>query len=314
MQKRRLKLGLVLDPEFYILEKSVTAVTIPLIRALVAHFDTRIIYNQETYDKFCTEVDFLVSFEPKWAAPVLNWRRAGRLRRSLPSCPCYVIMSDPHIEQWREDYFLRQKLDYILALYYQPMRTHFRRVPKDRIVHFPWAVPDEWISRAEIFFHGQEKVAIFGASQSDAYTLRNWCRQQPGVESYDYSGVENKVLESDEFFKWLQGFDAVIAAGSEDTKYRLTTPKYFETAAAGSLLFAQDTDDLQRLGFEDGTNCIVFSKANFRSHVETYLADRANEDWLIIRKAGREFIRKRHTIGSRLSMLEVHVRQWQGRQ
>ncbi len=313
MQHRDMKLGLVLDPEFYILEKSVAAVTIPLVRSLIGRFDTHIIYDQNTYDRFCTEVDFLISLEPKWAAPVLNWRRAGRFCRSLPPCPCYVMMSDPHIEQWREDYFLKQNLDYILALYYQPTRNHFRRVPVERIVHFPWAIPDEWISGGEIAYHGQEKVVIFGASQSDAYTVRNWCRQQPGVQSFDYSGVENKVLAGEEFFKWLQGFDAVVAAGSEDTKYRLTTPKYFETAAAGSLLFAQATDDLPRLGFQDGENCIIFSQANFRSRVETYLADHANERWLSIRRMGREFIRKRHTISVRLDMLEVHVRQWQGR-
>ena len=308
-----MKLGLVLDPEFYILEKSVAAITIPLIRALVDRFDTRIIYDQKTYDRFCTEVDFLVSLEPKWAAPVLNWRRVGRLQRSLPPCPCYVMMSDPHIEQWREGYFLKQKLDYILALYYQPTRNHFQRVPADRIVHFPWSIPDEWISDSEIVYHGQEKIVIFGASQSDAYAVRNWCRQQPGVQSYDYSGVENKALTDKAFFEWLQGFDTVIAAGSEDAKYRLTTPKYFEIAAAGSLLFAQDTDDLLRLGFQDGANCIIFSQSNFRSQVETYLSDRATPKWLSIRKMGRELIRERHSISSRLDMLEAHVRQWPGR-
>lgn len=308
-----MKMGLVLDPEFYILEKSVAAVTIPLIRALIDRFDTRIIYDQKTYDQLCTKVDFLVSMEPKWAAPVLNWRRVGRLRRSLPPCPCYVIMSDPHNEQWREDYFLKQNLDYILALYYQPTRNHFRRIPMERIFHFPWAVPDEWISDEEITYHGQDKIAIFGASQSDAYSLRNWCRQQPCVQSYDYSGVENKVLSDEDFFEWLQGFDAVVAAGSEHAKYRLTTPKYFETVAAGSLLFAQITDDLPRLGFEDGKNCIIFSQSNFRSRVELYLADPASERWLSIRRMGRQFIRERHTIGVRLDMLETHVRQWPGR-
>ena len=309
----KLKLGLILDPEFYILEKSVSAITLPLIRAFTKEFDTRIISDQRTYDHICAKVDFLVSFEPKWAAPILKWKRAGLLRHSQPDCPCYIMMSDPHIEPWRERYFLNQGVDYILALYNQPTRHHFKQVPVERIVHFPWSIPDEWISTDPINYHGQSDIMIFGAAKGEAYTVRNWCRQQPGVRSFEYSGVEKKTLTDRGFFNWLNGFDAAIAAGSEDPKYRLTTPKYFEIAAAGCLLFAQETDDLSSLGFIDNRNCFIFTQNNFNEKASMYLSDPGNPRWLAIRQAGKDLISARHTIQNRLASLDAHVRNWKGR-
>ncbi|MBN1147311.1 MAG: glycosyltransferase family 1 protein [Anaerolineales bacterium] len=222
-------------------------------------------------------------------------------------------MSDPHKDGWREDYFLKNGLDYILALYYYPTLHHFKKISADQVVHFPWAIPASWISSDALSYSGQRDVAIFGASHGAAYTLRNWCRRQPGVRYYDYSGVENKVLTDYGFFKWLMGFDAVIAAGSEDNQYRLTTPKYFEIAAAGCLLFAQVTDDLDLLGFIDQRTCITFSQNNFQRKIEDYLANPENYRWLQLRLDGRELIRERHTIVQRLSDLKAHVERWRGR-
>jgi hypothetical protein len=222
-------------------------------------------------------------------------------------------MSDAHIEQWREPYFLRQGLDYILAFYYEPFRRHFRETPADRLVHFPWSVPERWISKEVPRFHGQRHVMVFGASEHEAYALRNWCRRQPGVESYDHSGCDNKVIDDEDFFGWLSGFDAVVAAGSEDPKYRLTTPKYFETAAVGSLLFAQHTDDLARLHFRDNENCMVFNKSTFRRKVDEYLGTIEDSRWLEMRTAGRELIREHHTVERRLAELASLVQAWPGR-
>jgi len=309
----KLRLGLILDPEFYILERSVSAVTLPLIRAMTKRFDTSVAYDQASYDRISKDVDFLVSLEPKWAAPLLSWRQRGLFTRTLPDCPCYVMMSDPHIEQWREDYFLRERIDFILALYLAPTLRHFRRVQTDKVVHFPWFIPEEWIPTEAVKYSGQKEIAIFGAAKGDAYVLRNWCRAQPGVKSFPNSGVENKLLTDAEFFRWLAQFDATIAAGSESPEYRLTTPKYFEAAAVGSLLFAQETDDLHALGFEDAQNCVVFTQSTFASKAAAYLASPGDPSCLRIRKAGKDLMLARHTIARRLDGLEQHVRSWRGR-
>lgn len=304
----RLKLGLIIDPEFYMLEKSVCALTPPLIKAFTRRFNTRILYSQGMYDEHATDMDFLVSFEAKWAAPVIDWRKKTLRPSRRPSCPTFLMLSDPHGDPWREDYFIANQIDYLLALYDQPSRRHLTRLRPEQFVHFPWPVPESWIGTDPVKFNGHREIAVFGATTGPAYTVRNWCREQPGVKSFVNSGVENKAMTDEGFFAWLREFDAVIAAGSEDPTYRLTTPKYFETAAAGSLLFAQDTDDLESLGFSHGINCIVFTQSTFAEQVRPYLDEPENPRWLSIREAGRRLIRERHTTETRLAGLESFVR------
>jgi spore maturation protein CgeB len=82
-------------------------------------------------------------------------------------------------------------------------------------------------------------------------------------------------------------------------------PKYFEIPATGALLFAQETDDLNRLGFKDMDNCVVFNRRNFVKKVQDYLA--APERYLTIRERGKELIGTTHSLSVRLDLLEEHV-------
>jgi hypothetical protein len=301
-----IRLGLILDPEFVLLQRSVVATTPSLIRGLCRAFDTRIIHDQATFDARSPEVDVLVSLEPGWAAPVLDWRRDQR-RHLAP--PAYVMMSDPHQGAWRQEYVRDQGIEHVLALYWAPTLRHFAADLHPRLVHFPWTVPDRWFSDAPVRWRGSATLTVFGAADDPAYELRNWCRTQPGVESSLASGVENRVYEEQDYFDWLQGFDAVVVAGSEAAAYRLTTPKFFEAAAAGCLVFAQHTDDLERLGFVDGVHCLTFTRDTFAAVTRPYLEDPSHPRWTTIRDAGRRLVRERHSLSRRLADLAAHMHQ-----
>ncbi len=299
--------GLILNSEFHQNKKWVAPIFTPnLVDALIDKFNCVIINNQDEFDRHYNDVDFFVSMEPGWAAPVIDYRR--RLIGIPTRTPklCYILFSDPHIEQWREQYFLRNRIHFVLALYYEPTLYHFRRIPRDRIIHFPWAVPDEYITTEPISFSGNPLISCYGASHSEAYELRNWCRKFDFVTSSSNSGVENKVMTNMEFLAWLNRQDAAIAAGSDAPQYRLTMPKYFEIPASGALLFAQETDDLERLGFRDEINCIVFNRKNFMQKSQDYLSNPRR--YLTVRERGRALILKKHTLSLRLNMLEKHVR------
>jgi len=303
----RLKMGLVIRPEFVILEQSCCAITLPLVKALVRQFETRLIYDQATFDTHSREVDFLLSLEADWASPRIHWRKVGTHHWNR-SKPCYLCAADCHLENGRQEYILNEEIDFVLAYDWHPTLHFFATIPESRLVHFPWAIPDNFIGRLPISFRGQRKVMIFGASQGDFYDLRNWCRRQPHVESCDYSGVENKVLPDDRFFEWLGSFDAVGAAGSENLTYEQTTPKYFEVLAVGGLLFGQKTLDCPLLGFIHGENCVLFDKGNFNARLAEYIAGAEDPYWLRIREAGRQLIRERHTVSRRIATLEAHIR------
>jgi len=301
--KRRL--GLVLNKDFHEKNQWCSATTFYLVEAIKSRFEYVYIQSQSDYEENLGSVDILISMEPGWASPVLELTRTSGLREKLSGIPSYIFYSDPHSGKWREDYFLNNGLDYVLTFYNGPIRYHFRKIPPNKLVHFPWSVPDQWVGNSPIRFNGQSKICCFGGSKSDAYVVRNWCRTFDFVESFANSGVENKIMTDDEYIDWLSQKDAAIAAGSDSVKYRLTVPKYFEIPAAGCLVFAQHTDDLGLLGFKHNENCIIFDRSNFKELAKEYLAH--PQDYLNMRRGGRELIRERHTVSRRMDFLERHI-------
>lgn len=302
----KLRVGFVLEREFHDQNRWTSITTPCLINGILNRFEIRWIQNQADYEAQLGDVEVLLSLEAGWGAPTLDLTRTPALREKLKSIPSYMFYSDPHGKRWREDYVLNG-LDFVLAFYDAPTRHHFRRLPVECLVHFPWAIPDSWIGRGPLTCGGAPQLTVFGASEHEAYDLRNWCRTFPFVESFVNSGCENKAMTDEGYFNWLASRDAVIAAGSDDPRYRLTTPKYFEIATVGALLFAQETDDLEKLGFRHRDNCIVFNRSNFETLARAYL--RAPREYLQIRSRGRELIRRRHALSVRLAFLEDHMRE-----
>jgi len=304
--RSRLRVGLVLNREFHDKGRWTNVTTPHLVNGLLDRFDCCWIQNQGDYEELLGEVQVLLSLEAGWGAPALALTRTPALRQKLQSVVSYMFYSDPHGQKWREEYVLGG-FDFLLGFYDAPTRYHFRRLPLERLVHFPWAVPDAWIGCGAVACVGPTNLTVFGAAAHEAYSVRNWCRSFPFVESCTNSGCENKAMTDAEYVRWVAGKSAIIAAGSDDPRYRLTTPKYFEIAALGSLLFAQETDDLAPLGFRHGENCVVFNRSNFEALARDYL--RSPESYLGIRRQGRELIRRRHVLSVRLSFLENHFRE-----
>ena len=301
----RYRVGLVLDREFHESNRWVSATTPYFVNSILQQFECSIISSQAEYEATLPGVDVILSMEPGWAAPILDFNRTKAIKGEFNKKSSFILYSDPHKDKWREDYFLTNNIDYILAFYDSPTKYHFRKTPHNRILHFPWCVPDHWITHNQIECKGQKSIAIFGAQHHDAYTVRNWCRNFPFVENNSYSGVENKVLSSEEYILKLQAYDAGIAAGSESLEYRLTMPKYFEIPATGALLFAQRTDDLEKLGFRHKENCLFFTQDNFEQIAKEYLLNPHN--YLTIRNDGRELIRKRHSLSTRMNGLSEYI-------
>ena len=318
----KIKLGLIMDPKQLILDIYCLAGVDEFIRALVHKFDCRLIRNQAEFDEYYDDVEALFSLEVEYEAPILDWRRDcfpfGRLtlakynlrlpyRKRRPKLS-YMRCGDPYKKRllWRQDYLLKNNITFLLAYYVPPTKTHFTKIPPDRIVSFPYIVPDEWITDESIKYSGQQKLLCFGASGHKAYNIRDWCRTLDFVTSSDYSGSQNKVLFGRQYFDWLKGFDAMIAAVSDSPIFDMTNPKYYEIAGAGCLLFAQYTTELEALGFRDMENCVIFDKSNFEEKAKKYLQD--PESYIHIREKGRRMIRERHTVSVRLDFLEEHIR------
>ena len=294
--KRRQKIsdfGLILDWKFHKRKRWVSASMPFLVDEILAEFAPVVISSQRQYNYCKRHLKFIVAFEPGWAAPLLNYDR--RI-----NCCKAVIYSDPHYKsEERRKYFELSGFDYLLSLYNSPFHNHFRGFPSEKFIYFPWAIPDQFISSHTLTVRSSE-VAIFGGRNSDAYDVRNWCREQAGITSYEFSGVENKKMTDVEYFSWLNRFDAIVAAGSTNSMYDLVTPKYFEIAAAGVLLIGQYCDDLNLLGFNE-SNCVIFRKENFNEKIASYQHNPAA--YIEHRRRGRSLIASRHKISDRIAIL-----------
>ena len=293
------KVGLILDLNFHLSNKWTVSVTPYLINAIIKELNCIIIQNQKDYDKYKNDLDVIIAGEPGRRAPHIKYvKNKPRLK--------YASMSDPHSKtvEW-QNYFLENDFSYTLAYYYHPTIFYLRKIPKDKIIHWPWAIPDQFIDEKEVKIRNQNYILIFGAAKGEAYETRNWCKSFNFVKSMNYSGVENKVLFGEEYFKWLSKYDAVVAATSLDLSWRYVVAKYFEIASAGGLLFAQEAEDLKPLGFEDNRNCIIFNKENFEVLARAYLTNK--EAYVDIREEGRNLILKRHTLSKRISFLKKHI-------
>ncbi len=285
--------GLVLDREFHRKGRWVSAYGRFLAEAILREFSPRVLSSQDEYDRHRKEIRFIVAFEPGWAAPALRYDPGV-------SCVKAVMYSDPHYRpQERRRYFDENGFDYVLSFYRSPFFRHFEGFPEEKFVHFPWAVPDEMISDQPIAARSGT-VAIFGARGGDAYDVRNWCRAQEGIVGFDHSGVENKDLPDEEYYRWLRSFDAVVAAGSSKPDYDLVTPKYFEIPAAGALLVGQRCADLACLGFDD-SNALIFTKDDFVARVASFRRDPGR--FVEARARGRALIRERHKLSDRIAAI-----------
>jgi len=289
--------GLVINYRYHKQNKWVCAQTHYLIEALISEFDPIIITSQLMYEIHKHKLQFIISLEPGWGAPKIKY---DRKQHHIIG----IFVSDPHNKtDWLENYVNANNVSFVFSYYYHPFLHHFPSFDRDRLIHVPWAVPDEFVNiPPQITYNGQQKIQIFGASNGEAYDVRNWCRQFPFVDGHTNSGCENKVMSDRDYFLWLQQYDAIIAAGSLSKKYQLVTPKYFEIAAAGSLLFAQYCDDLELLGF-NRENCIIFDQGSFETLAMDYLNN--PEIYLDIRIRGNNLIRDKHKISDRIGQIKT---------
>lgn len=293
------KIGLVLDLDFHLYNKWTVALTPYRINEIINELNCVIIENQKEYDKYKEKLDVIISEIPGFSAPYLKYdAQKPKLK--------YLVLGDPHYEsEKKQRYFLDNGFSYILAYYYNPFLYYFKIVPPEKILYFPWSVPEELVNKNKIETHNQDSLLIFGTTSHECYETRVWCKGFDFVKSTDYSGVERKGLTGKNYFDWLRQQDAVIAAHSLASQWRHVIAKYFEIPASGCLMFAQEAEDLELLGFEDNKNCVTFNKGNFEKKAKEYLNNR--KAYIPIREAGRDLILERHTLSKRINWLKKHI-------
>lgn len=299
--------GLVVNWGFHHFDQWPVAEYPFLVRAIVDRFDPIVIPSQQAYQRQKHRLDAIIAFEPdQWMAPRISYDTSCNHRIGL-------ITGHPHTKgEWFPKYIRSNDIDSILCRYYQPFVHYFPELASECLVHFPWSMPEAFvIDPDEIRCHDQSELHVFGTYGHEMYDTREAVREYPFVNTsmrYDSGHTVSKPLGFKDYYRWCRNFDAMVAAGSLEPKYQYTFAKYFEIPAAGSLLFAQYCEDLERLGF-DGSNSVIFDSLDaFEQKADAYLEDPSA--YLPKRRRGAELIRSRHTVSDRIETLQdvLHIR------
>lgn len=270
-----------------------------LLRGLIRKFDPVLITTQRSYERHKAKLEYVISFEScSRKAPEITFDQNEHRNVAM-------FVGHTHDKQpWFPDYIDNHNIDYVISRYHDPFFNHFPEFDRRRFIHIPWSVPEQFVCPPdEVKFHNQDQLHLFGASSGGMYEERRRCMEHEFVSTHDNSGVD-KVMTDEEYYRWCRNFDATIAASSFDEKHQFVFAKYFEITAAGSLLFAQDCSDLERLGFDEET-AVIFGPGEFEAKARTYLAD--PQSYLPIRKNGVKLIRDRHTTSQRISTIESMI-------
>jgi len=287
--------GLVLNRARYVFDDWGPATYPFLVKKLIKELDPIIISSQRIYNLHYDKLDYIFSLEPGYSAPKISYKDEH-------DHTLLVFTSDPNNKtDWFKSYVENNHVDYILCPYYEPFQYYFPTISESKLVHFPWCVPKQFIiNDDQISYHGDSEITIYGSSGYEFYKDRDWCRSFSFVNNYHYSR-DKKVGSRKEYYDWLRNFDAMIAAHSNEKKWRYIIGKYFEIPAGGALLFAQEFSDLNRVGISED-NAIIFNRENFEHKAKTYLDNPSA--YMEKRKKGVELMRSRHTVNDRLLLIK----------
>lgn len=175
---------------------------------------------------------------------------------------------------------LKRGINYIIcpytALYYQHIAPH---LGKDADKMFFWFPPAPSHKRFKLRLRPlrdrRHRILANGITFGDegAYDFRKWAYAQNESFYIQHSGLSPLDLpQGADYEKMLTAFTASLALC--DTRI---VPKYLEIPLAGCLCFAQDQEDYKRMGFEDGKNCILVTKENFKDRTTKFLNSRADD-------------------------------------
>ena len=288
---------------------------VALFERVAGRLGARVLFCDDVTERDVpADCPFVVVLKP------VQWGRSGGFRGllSLPGrIQVFGLWDDIHQgpkgtrhlsrDRWVLTRFFR-RCDAILCTSHDPFVQWYPRYAA-KLVHFPHffraadfrAVPynDAPIDRCILSgavgrFYPVRKIA---ARNPDVVTLRH-----PGYG--DAPGREVPGLFGEAYARELSRYRCAVTCSAV---IGYVVAKYMELPAAGCLLLATYTSDLDRLGFEDGVTYVRVDEGSFDGKLAEVLA--APEAFERIRRAGFEMVRRRHSDAHRADQLERLIRE-----
>jgi hypothetical protein len=250
--------------------------------------------------KTARETSFVVVFKPT------QWNRPANFTGvlGLPAgVKVFGLWDDIHQGKrgpkwWTGDYRVLtrffKRCDGIFCTYDHAFRKWYPKF-SGKLIHLPHFYSDEDFREVPYNEHPVMKCLLSGAT-GEFYPLRRHAMKNPGVVVLPHPGYGADSLSKGDM-KFGKGYAEELSkyfcgvTCSSIIDYPVA--KYMEIPAAGCLLLASHTPDLDALGYRDGVNYVRVDEKNFDSKLADVLANPGNYEG--VRRAGYEFVRSRHS-------------------
>jgi hypothetical protein len=140
------------------------------------------------------------------------------------------------------------------------------------------------------------RCLLSGSINSKIYPLRTMIKST--AKNVDYRPAT--FAAGDAYARLLNTYFCCVTSSSI---FNYALAKYFEIPAAGSLLIADETNDLIKAGFIPHQHYLPITKVNASLVITECLEQPAKYEH--IRKAGMEFVRENHSINKRIETLKI---------
>jgi hypothetical protein len=153
--------------------------------------------------------------------------------------------------------------------------------------------------RLNIICHGHTWPGVEGFRP---YEFRRWAMAQKNILRIPHYVEDKNTPIRESYVAYLTQFRAGIAA----CEY-YPVAKYFEIPLAGCVLFAQRCEDFDRLGFENGRNCIIVDKKNLNKFSEHFIKN--YKMYQPVADAGKKFVEDNWTAEKFADHIYNHARE-----
>jgi len=171
-----------------------------------------------------------------------------------------------------------------------------------------------WFCNLKFNKRPRMKCLLPGSSRLSIYPLRNYIKKYGSRNIIDIGvKISNKRRKKgmarwphvgEDYAKWINSYFCCVTSSSI---FNYVIGKYFEIAAAGSLLLANETEDSKRAGFIPYVHFIPITKENALSQIKRCL--KHPERFNGVRKAGMQFVRENHSVYNRFEQLKKIIRE-----
>jgi len=121
-----------------------------------------------------------------------------------------------------------------------------------------------------------------------------------------YNKSKTEILSNSSYYigdRYINKLHSHFCCVTTSSKFNYVLSKYIEIPATGSLLIANETNDLRKMGFIPNKHYISITKENVLETIYECL-DNPNK-YTEIRKDGMEFARKNHSINNRFEQFKT---------